>query len=189
MRRQRVAVHEAGHFLVAYLTGLLPVAYTLSSLDAFNRYRALNMQAGCRFADAAFSQQVAAGKLKASSLQRFACVALAGVCSESEKLGKAEGGTSDILQLDGMLRALQVRLLQRRDLIRSKQLQVPDNLTTHAHSQHSLTARARHGHIIPGLESSSRRPYNISFTCALCCVLHQHLTTRGFDDTVIDSPR
>ena len=31
----RVALHESGHFLVAYLLGLLPRGYTLSSLDAF----------------------------------------------------------------------------------------------------------------------------------------------------------
>jgi len=31
----RVALHEAGHFLVAYLLGLLPRSYTLSSWDAF----------------------------------------------------------------------------------------------------------------------------------------------------------
>lgn len=31
----RVATHEAGHFLVAYLLGLLPRSYTLSSWDAF----------------------------------------------------------------------------------------------------------------------------------------------------------
>lgn len=34
---RRVALHEAGHFLVAYLLGLLPRGYTLSSLDLFLR--------------------------------------------------------------------------------------------------------------------------------------------------------
>ena len=35
---QRVALHEAGHFLVAYLLGVLPRGYTLSSLDAFQKW-------------------------------------------------------------------------------------------------------------------------------------------------------
>ena len=34
---RRVALHESGHFLIAYLLGLLPRGYTLSSLDLFLR--------------------------------------------------------------------------------------------------------------------------------------------------------
>ena len=41
---ERVARHEAGHFLIAYLLGVLPEAYTLSSWDAYQRYKAINVQ-------------------------------------------------------------------------------------------------------------------------------------------------
>ncbi|CAG9463167.1 unnamed protein product [Pedinophyceae sp. YPF-701] len=102
----RVALHEAGHFLTAYLVGLLPRDYCLSSLDAFRRYRVLNVQAGCKFCDGAFQREVASGKLKASSLERFACVALAGVATEYMYFGRAEGGIADVQQLDGLMRAL-----------------------------------------------------------------------------------
>ncbi len=35
---KRVALHEAGHFLVAYLLGLPPKDYTLSAWSAFQRF-------------------------------------------------------------------------------------------------------------------------------------------------------
>mmetsp|Transcript_18401 Transcript_18401/g.51580 ORF Transcript_18401/g.51580 Transcript_18401/m.51580 type:complete len:357 (-) Transcript_18401:378-1448(-) len=104
--KQRVALHEAGHMLVAYIVGILPRAYTLSSWDAFVRYRALNVQAGTQFCDTQFQAEVASGRLSSSSLDRFTCVALAGVVTEYLRFEQAEGGLGDILQLDVMLKAL-----------------------------------------------------------------------------------
>ena len=43
--KNRLQLHEAAHFLVAYLMGILPKGYTLSSLDAYDKYGALNVQA------------------------------------------------------------------------------------------------------------------------------------------------
>jgi len=103
---RRVAYHEAGHFLIAYLVGVLPRAYTLSSLDAFTRYRALNIQAGTQFCDGAFQKEVQSGRLSASSLGKYTCIALAGVVTEALRFGQAEGGVGDVAQLDAMLRAL-----------------------------------------------------------------------------------
>lgn len=124
---RRVAAHEAGHFLVAYLLGLLPRGYDLSSLDAFARARALNVQAGTRLCDVAFRREVSSGKISSSSVDRAAAVALAGVAaehclfrkdagrafddergneSENEVGESAEGGVGDIKQLDALLSAL-----------------------------------------------------------------------------------
>lgn len=50
--------------------------------------------------------QVASGRLSASSLECYACIALAGVVTEALRFGHAEGGVGDVAQLDGMLRAL-----------------------------------------------------------------------------------
>jgi hypothetical protein len=91
---------------VAWLVGILPRAYTLSALDALRSEGARNVQAGCVFCDAAFQREVATGKLSSASLDAFCLVALAGVASEVQAFGQAEGGLNDVQQLDGLLRAL-----------------------------------------------------------------------------------
>lgn len=104
--QDRVAQHESGHFLISYLVGILPKSYTLSSFDAFRNYGALNVQAGTTFVDYDFQEEVSSGKLSAQTLNKFSCVALAGVATEYLRYEVAEGGLADILQLDAILKGL-----------------------------------------------------------------------------------
>ena len=64
------------------------------------------MQAGCTFCDGDFQAEVARGQLSSASLDRYCCIALAGVATEYLVFGQAEGGLSDIQQLDRLLQAL-----------------------------------------------------------------------------------
>ncbi|CAH9073561.1 unnamed protein product [Cuscuta epithymum] len=117
----RVTKHEAGHFLIAYLLGVLPKGYTLTSLEAFKKEGSLNVQAGTAFVDFEFIEEVNKGQVSATMLNRFSCIALAGVATEYLLFGCAEGGLADInqgcewlikknppvtLQLDMLLRSL-----------------------------------------------------------------------------------
>jgi hypothetical protein len=135
---RRVALHEAGHFLIAYLLGLLPKGYTLSSWDAFRAQRVLNVQAGTTFCDGAFQKEVASGKLSSSSLDIYCCVALAGVATEWLRFGRAEGGLADVQQLDRLLRALGFTQAKADDQVRWAVLNVVSILRRHAKVQDKL---------------------------------------------------
>ncbi|XXG54295.1 hypothetical protein AAC387_Pa03g2216 [Persea americana] len=102
----RVIQHEAGHFLMAYLLGVLPRGYTLSSLEALKKEGSLNVQAGTAFVDFEFLEEVSMGRVSSQMLNRFSCIALAGVATEYLSFGCAEGGLADINQLDGLLKSL-----------------------------------------------------------------------------------
>ncbi|MCI18937.1 stress regulated protein [Trifolium medium] len=51
-------LHEAGHFLIAYLVGILPKGYTISSLDGLMKEGSFNIQAGTAFVDFEFLEEV-----------------------------------------------------------------------------------------------------------------------------------
>lgn len=102
----RVIQHEAGHFLIAYLLGILPKGYALTSLETLKKEGSLNVQAGTAFVDFEFMEEVNGGKVSATMLNRFSCIALAGVVTEYLLFGCAEGGLDDINKLDILLRSL-----------------------------------------------------------------------------------
>ena len=81
-------------------------------IEACCRYGKLNIQAGTQFCDKSFSEEIAKGKISSLSLDKFTCVALAGVTAEYLKYGRAEGGLGDVQQLDALLRAIGVKILQ-----------------------------------------------------------------------------
>lgn len=136
--QKRVALHEAGHFLIAYLLGLLPKGYTLSSWDAFLENRKLNFQAGTTFCDSDFQKEVSKGQISSSSLDVFSCVALAGVATEWLRYGKAEGGLSDIMQLDSLMKALGFTQAKADDQVRWSVLNVVTLLRRHSDTQDIL---------------------------------------------------
>jgi hypothetical protein len=145
---RRVALHEAGHFLIAYLLGLLPKGYTLSSWDAFQAQRVLNVQAGTTFCDGAFQKEVATGKLSSSSLDVYSCVALAGVATEWLRFGKAEGGLADVQQLDRLLRALGFTQAKADDQVRWAVLNVVSILRRHEKVQDKLADAMSRGETV-----------------------------------------
>ncbi|KAG6646088.1 hypothetical protein CIPAW_08G169100 [Carya illinoinensis] len=77
--------------------GILPKGYTLTSLEALKKEGSLNVQAGTAFVDFEFVEE---------TLNRFSCIALAGVAAEYLLYGIAEGGLADIYKLDMLLKSL-----------------------------------------------------------------------------------
>ncbi|KAL4535218.1 hypothetical protein Ndes2437A_g05946 [Nannochloris sp. 'desiccata'] len=145
---KRVALHESGHFLIAYLLGLLPKGYHLSSWDAFRAQRVLNVQAGTTFCDGAFQKEVASGKLSSSSLDVYSCVALAGVATEWLRFGRAEGGLADVQQLDRLLRALGFTQAKADDQVRWAVLNVVSILRRHEKVQDRLADAMSRGETV-----------------------------------------
>jgi len=155
---RRVAMHEAGHFLVAYLVGLLPRGYTLSSAGALVaevRARGLGAalagltrpaaQAGTRVCDGAFRAEVAGGRLRGRTVDAAVCVALAGVCAEYLTYGTAEGGLDDVRQLDGLCRALGFSQAKADSQIRWAVLNACALLRRHAGAHAALAGAMERG--------------------------------------------
>ncbi|KAF8387949.1 hypothetical protein HHK36_026615 [Tetracentron sinense] len=112
--------HEAGHFLTAYLLGVLPREYSVPSMEALRKDQF--MEGRVKFVGFEFLKEVNAGKMlkkkfnngnlyakvnkgkfSSKNLNRFSCIALGGLAAEYLVFGYSEGLHSDVDKLDTLL--------------------------------------------------------------------------------------
>ncbi|CAI5524090.1 unnamed protein product [Closterium sp. Naga37s-1] len=90
--KDRVLRHEAGHFLLAYLLGLPPVAY---SLDIGKEHTNL--------LDDKLQKKIYSGKLESDDVDRLAVVAMAGMAAEGLQYEQVMGQTADLNSLQRLI--------------------------------------------------------------------------------------
>ena len=92
-QEDRVCRHEAGHFLCGYLCGLPIRAYSANDLGVpcVEFYPSKDGEASGR-------------ELTTEEIAAMSVVAMSGSVAEVLKFGKANGGFSDLIELDGLMR-------------------------------------------------------------------------------------
>ena len=91
--RDRIVRHEAGHFLVAHLSGIPVTGYALSAWEALKQRQ--YGQGGVSFDDRELASALEQGTLCAQLLDRYCTIWMAGVAAETLAYGSAEGGGDD----------------------------------------------------------------------------------------------
>ncbi|MEM8604066.1 MAG: ATP-dependent Zn protease, partial [Cyanobacteria bacterium P01_H01_bin.121] len=89
--RDRIAHHEAGHFLVAHLLNVPVTGYSLSAWEALQQGQA--GQGGVRFDDQQLQQQLAKGFLTRAIADRYLQVWMAGGVAEKLTFEDVQGAT------------------------------------------------------------------------------------------------
>jgi hypothetical protein len=104
--RTRIAQHEAGHFLVAWLLDIPVTGYTLTAWEALQQ--GYPGQAGIRFDTQELEAELQQGQLSAQLLERYCTIWMAGIAAESLLYDTVEGGADDRDKLRRIL--IQLRL-------------------------------------------------------------------------------
>jgi hypothetical protein len=102
--RERIAHHEAGHFLVAAKLGIPVIGYTLSAWEALKQGQA--GLGGVSFDDALLESDLSRGQISAQMLDRYCTVWMAGIAAETLVYSNAQGGADDKAKLAIVLKSL-----------------------------------------------------------------------------------
>ncbi|XP_050937244.1 uncharacterized protein LOC103492218 isoform X2 [Cucumis melo] len=95
------AQHEAGHFLVGYLMGVLPKEYQVPSVQALSQNRFAEGKVS--FVGFEFLGEANKGTISSKTLNQFSCVTLGGLVAELLVAGNSDGHLADILKLWSVL--------------------------------------------------------------------------------------
>lgn len=99
--RERIIIHEAGHFLTAYLLEIPITNYSLTAWEAFKQGQ--KGQGGVIFdQEKLFSEPIKVGQLPII-LEKFCTVLMAGIAAENLRYNEVEGGQEDHQQLQKIL--------------------------------------------------------------------------------------
>ncbi|KAG2308050.1 hypothetical protein Bca4012_082963 [Brassica carinata] len=107
--QERIAAHEAAHFLVAYLIGLPILGY---SLDIGKEH--------VNLIDERLAKLIYSGQLDSKELDRLAAVAMAGLAAEGLKYDKVIGQSADLFSLQRFINRSQPKISneQQKNLTR-----------------------------------------------------------------------
>jgi hypothetical protein len=135
--RQRVARHEAGHFLVAQLMDIPVTGYALTAWTAMRQGHP--GYGGVRFDSQELDAELAQGTLSGQLLDRYCTIWMAGIAAEAIAYDTVAGGGDDRQKLRGVLTQLNLppqaaQLKERLAIIRAKDL-----LKTHGEALEALT--------------------------------------------------
>ncbi|XP_071702935.1 uncharacterized protein [Rutidosis leptorrhynchoides] len=178
IEHEQVLQHEAGHFLVGYLLGVLPKQYKFSSIEDVNQDETID--ASVKFVGFDFLtelddvvllkknlDEVKPGhrtnkqKLSSTVLGKFACVVVGGLVTEHLVYGYSKGHHSDVEKLDRVVRWLQLPEDEANKLIRWAVLNTLVILRRHDEARSMLVEAMAHGrsigYCIDAIESSLNR--------------------------------